>query len=34
MNSLRNAVRDYLKMRRSLGFKLRAAGKDLISSGL
>ena len=30
MNSLPDAVRDYLKLRRSLGFKLHAAGKDLI----
>jgi integrase/recombinase XerD len=30
MNTLREAVRDYLDMRRSLGFKLREAGKELI----
>jgi integrase/recombinase XerD len=30
MNTLRKAVRDYLDMRRSLGFKLREAGKELI----
>jgi integrase/recombinase XerD len=30
MNTLRQAVRDYLKMRRSLGFKLRETGKELI----
>jgi len=30
MNTLRQAVRDYLEMRRSLGFKLHAAGKLLI----
>jgi integrase/recombinase XerD len=29
MNTLREAVRDYLKLRRSLGFKLREAGKEL-----
>jgi site-specific recombinase XerD len=29
MNDLREAVRDYLKMRRSLGFKLRETGKLL-----
>jgi integrase len=30
MNTLRQAVHEYLSMRRSLGFKLRAAGKGLI----
>jgi integrase/recombinase XerD len=30
MNTLREAVRDYLDMRRSLGFKLRETGKELI----
>jgi integrase/recombinase XerD len=30
MNTLRQAVRDYLDMRRNLGFKLRAAGKGLL----
>ncbi len=30
MNTLREAVRDYLDLRRSLGFKLREAGKELI----
>ena len=30
MNTLRKAVREYLEMRRSLGFKLREAGKGLI----
>jgi integrase/recombinase XerD len=30
MNTLRQAVRDYLKMRRSLGFKLQEAGKLLV----
>ena len=30
MNTLREAVRDYLDMRRRLGFKLREAGKELI----
>lgn len=30
MNTLRQAVRDYLGMRRNLGFKLQEAGKDLI----
>ena len=29
MNSLREAVRDYLSMRRGLGFQLREAGKTL-----
>ena len=31
MNTLREAVRDYLEMRRSLGFKLREAGKLLLA---
>ena len=30
MNTLRDAVREYLDMRRGLGFKLREAGKGLI----
>jgi hypothetical protein len=30
MNTLREAVREYLAMRRGLGFKLRDAGKALI----
>ncbi len=30
MNALRKAVREYLELRRSLGFKLREAGKGLI----
>jgi len=30
MNTLREAVREYLDMRRGLGFKLREAGKELI----
>jgi integrase/recombinase XerD len=30
MNTLRQAVRDYLNMRRNLGFKLREAGKGLL----
>src|SRR5438105_254492 len=30
MNNLRDALRDYLAMRRSLGFKLRDAGKGLL----
>jgi integrase len=30
MTTLREAVRDYLNLRRSLGFKLREAGKELI----
>ena len=30
MNTLRKAVREYLELRRSLGFKLREAGKGLI----
>ena len=30
MNTLREAVREYLDMRRALGFKLREAGKGLI----
>ena len=30
MNTLRQAVREYLDMRRSLGFKLRGAGKGLL----
>jgi integrase/recombinase XerD len=30
MNTLRQAVRDYVDMRRNLGFKLRAAGKGLL----
>jgi integrase/recombinase XerD len=29
MNTLREAVEDYLRMRRNLGFKLREAGKGL-----
>ena len=29
MNTLRPAVRDYLTMRRSLGYKLQGAGKGL-----
>ena len=29
MKSLRQALQDYLSMRRDLGFKLRAAGKRL-----
>ena len=29
MNTLREAVREYLEMRRALGFKLREAGKGL-----
>ena len=29
MNTLRKAVREYLELRRSLGFKLREAGKGL-----
>ena len=29
MNTLREAVREYLAMRRSLGFKLQAAGTEL-----
>jgi integrase/recombinase XerD len=31
MNTLREAVRDYLELRRSLGFKLRDAGKLLLA---
>ena len=30
MNTLRQAVREYLELRRSLGFKLLEAGKGLI----
>jgi integrase/recombinase XerD len=30
MNTLRDAVREYLEMRRGLGFKLREAGHGLI----
>ena len=30
MNALRKAVREYLELRRSLGFKLREAGRGLI----
>src|SRR3989442_7901481 len=30
MNTLRQAVQEYLSMRRDLGFKLRNAGKELI----
>jgi len=30
MNTLRQAVEDYLSLRRALGFKLRRAGKDLL----
>ena len=30
MNTLRNAVREYLELRRGLGFKLREAGKGLM----
>ena len=30
MNTLRKAVREYLELRRGLGFKLREAGKGLI----
>ena len=30
MNTLRKSVREYLELRRSLGFKLREAGKGLI----
>ena len=30
MNTLRQAVHEYLSMRRSLGFKLREAGKALL----
>ena len=30
MNTLRDAVREYLEMRRGLGFKLRDAGRALI----
>ena len=30
MNTLRQAVRDYLAMRRGLGFKLRDAGRELL----
>ncbi len=29
MNTLREAVREYLEMRRALGFKLRETGKGL-----
>ena len=31
MNTLREAVEDYLAMRRSLGFKLHDAGKGLLN---
>ena len=31
MNTLRQAVQEYLKLRRGLGFKLHEAGKDLLS---
>ncbi len=31
MNTLRQAVQEYLTMRRSLGFKLRDAGKLLLA---
>ena len=31
MNTLRQAVRDYLAMRRGLGFKLRDAGRELLN---
>jgi hypothetical protein len=31
MNTLRQAVQEYLSMRRSLGFKLRDAGKLLLA---
>jgi integrase/recombinase XerD len=30
MNTLHQAVQEYLKMRRDLGFKLREAGKSLL----
>ena len=30
MTTLRQAVQDYLRMRRNLGFKLRNAGKGLL----
>ena len=30
MNTLRQAVQDYLSLRRSLGFKLQEAGKGLL----
>ena len=30
MNTLRQAVHEYLSMRRNLGFKLRKAGKGLL----
>ena len=30
MNTLREAVEDYVAMRRALGFKLREAGKGLV----
>jgi integrase/recombinase XerD len=30
MNTLRQAVHEYLSLRRSLGFKLREAGKGLL----
>ena len=30
MTTLREAVREYLKLRRSLGFKLQEAGKGLL----
>ena len=31
MNTLRQAAREYLSLRRSLGFKLRVAGKRLLN---
>ncbi len=31
MNTLREAVQDYLNLRRSLGFKLRETGKQLLA---
>jgi integrase/recombinase XerD len=31
MNTLRQAIGEYLEMRRALGFKLREAGKGLIN---
>ena len=30
MNTLRQAVQEYLSLRRSLGFKLHEAGKELV----
>ena len=33
MNTLRQAVHEYLSMRRSLGFKLQDAGKGLLDTG-